>query len=257
MADNGNSMTHDKKLLVLKLSNLLFSILAVVYMSMTGEWWWLWVTLVTYFLVCIFGNSIGYHRLITHRSFTTHRYIRRVLLFMGVLTCSGSPMSWAATHRTHHKTSDTDKDPHSPYNLGFWRSVLDPSTWNHEYITTMCIRDLYRDKDVVFVDKYYFKIIVAWALILLAIDYKLFLFIYAIPSFLVPTILAFTIQWTHWHGYRNHETTDESRNNPMVSWILFGEGWHNNHHNAANKWNNKERWWEFDPPAAIIRLIKK
>lgn len=250
-------MPHELKLLALQVVNLVLALCAVVYLIVYGAWEWLWVSLGTYATICLLGNSIGYHRLLTHRSFTTYRPIRLFLIFLGMLTCAGSPYEWAATHRTHHKTSDKPEDPHSPHNLGFWKSCIGPIAWEYDAVKSLYVRDLIRDKDVQWLHRNYFITIATWAVFLLSIDVKLFLFVYALPALVTPFVLGFTIQWTHWQGYRNHETDDHSYNNPIVSWLMFGEGWHNNHHAHPARWNNQHRWWELDPPSWIIALIKK
>lgn len=59
------------------------------------------------------GNTVGYHRLLTHRSFETFRVVRWAFTALGALH-SGSPLAWVALHRLHHARSDGDDDPHSP-----------------------------------------------------------------------------------------------------------------------------------------------
>ncbi|MDG1480613.1 MAG: acyl-CoA desaturase [Myxococcota bacterium] len=64
------------------------------------------------------GNTVGYHRLLTHRSFKARPPLRWVLTLLGALH-GGSPVLWVGLHRLHHARSDTDSDPHSPIR-GFW-----------------------------------------------------------------------------------------------------------------------------------------
>lgn len=64
------------------------------------------------------GNTVGYHRLLTHRAFVAHPAVRWVLTMFGAIH-SGSPMMWVGLHRLHHARSDTDEDPHTP-TRGFW-----------------------------------------------------------------------------------------------------------------------------------------
>ena len=64
------------------------------------------------------SNTVGYHRLLSHRSFKTPNWLRYTI----TLICaqySGSPMQWVGAHRAHHTLSDTDGDPHTP-SKGFW-----------------------------------------------------------------------------------------------------------------------------------------
>ncbi len=58
---------------------------------------------------------------------------------------------------------------------------------------------------------------------------------------------------THIWGYRNYETTDDSRNNWWVGLITYGEGWHNNHHAYPTSARHGHRWWEFDSSWLVIR----
>jgi stearoyl-CoA desaturase (delta-9 desaturase) len=58
-------------------------------------------------------------------------------------------------------------------------------------------------------------------------------------------------------GYRNFETGDDSRNVSILAWTSWGQGWHNNHHAKPYAWSNWEKWWEWDVPSLVIRMIKK
>jgi stearoyl-CoA desaturase (delta-9 desaturase) len=61
---------------------------------------------------------------------------------------------------------------------------------------------------------------------------------------------------THMWGYRNYDTEDHSRNNPIVAVLAFGEGWHNNHHGHPTLANHgHHRWWELDPSYWVILLL--
>jgi stearoyl-CoA desaturase (delta-9 desaturase) len=61
----------------------------------------------------------------------------------------------------------------------------------------------------------------------------------------------------HIWGYRNHNVNDKSRNNWLASVLALGEGWHNNHHANPGRWWQGEKWWEFDPPAFMIKYFFK
>ncbi len=65
------------------------------------------------------GNTVGYHRLLTHRAFKCGPGLRAALTLLGAAH-SGSPMVWVGLHRLHHSTSDSEDDPHSPKFRGFW-----------------------------------------------------------------------------------------------------------------------------------------
>src|SRR6185312_10431704 len=75
------------------------------------------------FLTGVVGITLGYHRYLTHGSFSTYRWVRRTLAFIGGLAGEGSALMWVATHRKHHEFSDHEGDPHSPRE-GFWWSHM-------------------------------------------------------------------------------------------------------------------------------------
>ena len=65
------------------------------------------------------GNTVGYHRMLTHRAFKATPFTRTLFTWLGAAH-SGSPMVWVGLHRLHHSTSDSEDDPHSPRHRGFW-----------------------------------------------------------------------------------------------------------------------------------------
>ena len=72
--------------------------------------------IVLYLATGLFGITLGYHRLLTHRTFKTPRWVERVLATCGVLSMQRGPLEWVGHHRMHHAHVDTPKDPHSPRN---------------------------------------------------------------------------------------------------------------------------------------------
>jgi len=99
--------------------------------------------------------------------------------------------------------------------------------------------------------------IILWSVLLLILSPAIFYFLYVIPVFLTFVSLDLFVLLTHKYGYISHSTTDNSKNNWFISLILWGEGWHNNHHNNPRKWNLKENWWEIDLLSYCIMLVKK
>mgnify|MGYP000959649608 FL=1 len=96
----------------------------------------LWVaTAVLTTLYSGYGISIGFHRLLSHRTFETYDVVRKMLLLLGCQGAQGSPVTWSLIHnRSHHAHTDTDKDVHTP-TKGIWYSLFG---WifhkeNHEF----------------------------------------------------------------------------------------------------------------------------
>ncbi|HZZ77376.1 MAG TPA: fatty acid desaturase, partial [Gemmataceae bacterium] len=72
------------------------------------------LTLILGFITGVFGITLGFHRCLTHGSFSTYPWVRRALAFVGGLAGEGSAIMWVAVHRKHHEFSDHEGDPHSP-----------------------------------------------------------------------------------------------------------------------------------------------
>src|SRR5262249_33335950 len=87
------------------------------------SWSGLTVCLILYVLAGI-GVTMGYHRLLTHRSFQTPKAVEYILSVLGSLANQGGPLQWVAAHRIHHAHSDQEGDPHSPRDGGWWAHVL-------------------------------------------------------------------------------------------------------------------------------------
>src|SRR5262245_61577862 len=66
------------------------------------------------YLVRMFAITAAYHRYFSHRSYKTSRAFQFVLALLGTTATQKGPLWWAATHRDHHKYSDTERDVHSP-----------------------------------------------------------------------------------------------------------------------------------------------
>lgn len=68
----------------------------------------------------LLGMNIGYHRLLTHRSFSCPRWMERSLAVVGACCLEESPTVWVALHRQHHSAADKEEDPHSPVRSFLW-----------------------------------------------------------------------------------------------------------------------------------------
>ena len=239
----------------LQVLNHLLLVFGLGYCVITGEWYWLLYSLITYWIIGVLGINIGYHRLISHRSFETNVWIERLLAVIGIITTIGSPLAWTALHRQHHMCADADGDPHSPKRLGKIKAWF--GLWKVEILKPSLIKDLRKDRFYRETHRWYFPIVIAYATILFVIDPLLVVFIYAIPAVFVLHSTSTIIVVAHIHGYKTHKVEDESRNSWIASLITLGEGWHNNHHANSRNWKQGEKWWEIDPPSWIIRIIKK
>ena len=95
-------------------------------------------------------------------------------------------------------------------------------------------------------------------IILALIDWRIAVFLISIPAVVTFHSAGMVNSICHKWGYRLFNTPDKSTNNLFVNLITLGSGLHNTHHAKPYGWNNKERWYELDLPAWIIKnfLIK-
>ena len=245
--------------------------------AMYGLWGWgfSWVDLmllVVMYLASGLGITIGYHRLFTHRSFTTFRPVAVLLGVLGSMAVEGPLLRWVATHRCHHRHSDEKDDPHSPNHFGggvfgviagWWHAHMGWIFETKSTDLTHFVNDLRSDKLLRGVS----RLFPVWVLL----------------GFLIPAVLGgvITQSWTgallgflwgglvrvfivhhatwsinsvcHLWGRRPFDCRDESRNNFLCGVLAFGEGWHNNHHAFPSSARHGLRWWEFDMSYTVIR----
>lgn len=209
------------------------------------------------------GITLGWHRLLTHRSFATPRWLKLVLTACGCLTLQHGPIEWVGTHRMHHRHTDADEDPHSPKH-GF--------LWSHMRWTFLKTQpdprpfatDLQRDPAIALLDRFYWAVPLVLGIVLLVAGELITPGLgvsWVIWGVAIRTVLVFHAIWfvnsaAHTWGYKNFpDCSDDSRNNWWVALIAFGEGWHNNHHADPRCAAHGRRWWEFDPTYLTIRLL--
>jgi stearoyl-CoA desaturase (delta-9 desaturase) len=231
----------------------------------TFSWSGLVVCAILY-LLAGFGITLGFHRLLTHRSFRTPKWLEYFFAVLGCLANQGGPLQWAAIHRVHHRHSDGDEDPHSPTH-GWWWSHL---FWWFPYVADLdepvsyrrYVMDLARDPVHRWLDKYHY----VPALILVPLLYLLgelwggVGLSWVVWGLFVRVTMLLHATWlvnsaAHAWGYRSHATRDRSTNLWWVALLTLGEGWHNNHHAFPRSARHGLRWWEIDMTYWLIRLM--
>ena len=76
------------------------------------------VIALVFYWVSGLGVTVGYHRYFTHGSFKAKTGLRVALAVAGSLAIEGPVITWVSDHRRHHKYSDKEGDPHSPWRYG-------------------------------------------------------------------------------------------------------------------------------------------
>ena len=211
----------------------------------------------------MFGVTAGYHRYFSHRTYKLGRVPQFLLAFLAQTSAQKGVLWWASHHRDHHRFSDSEQDPHSPRQHGFWHShvgwILSAA---HTDYDRNGIKDFERFPELRFLSAHHW--ICPWLLGIFAFELGRWMGVGGMSglmwAFLLPTVLlwhgTFTINsLCHVWGSRRFETTDTSRNNWVLALLTLGEGWHNNHHAYQSSCRQGLRWWEVDPTFYALRVL--
>jgi len=221
----------------------------------TGITWQALVICVTLYWLRIFAIGAGYHRLFSHRAYSTSRAFQFLLAFLSQSTAQKSVLWWASKHRHHHLHSDTAHDVHSPRHKGFLYSHVG---WifdrKHDRPDMAKVPDLARHPELMWLHKYE----LAPAVILAIVCFLAAGWSGLVVGFLWSTVLVYHATFcinslAHVQGSKRYVTGDDSRNNWLLALFTMGEGWHNNHHAFQSSVRQGFKWWEIDPTYYILR----
>jgi len=253
-------------------------VIAMVYGWMGSVLGWRDIlVLVVCYVVIGSGVTVGYHRLLTHRSFKCSRLLRAAFAALGSAAAEGPVIDWVATHRKHHQYSDVEGDPHSPH-VGHgsgWRGALHGLFHAHVgwVFSDMDVadesryaKDLLADPWIRFVDRTF----VLWVILGLAFAFGLgvvltgsvkggltaLLWGGAARIFLLHHATFSINSLTHFFGRQDYETGDQSRNLAWLAIPTWGEAWHNNHHAFPTSYRHGLKRWQIDPSAGMIRVLE-
>jgi len=99
----------------------------VLSLLMFVPWYFSWTGLVVaifgFPLYGLFGITLCYHRILTHRGLTIPKWLEHIFAILGVCSLQDTPARWVAVHRLHHQHSDHEDDPHSPLVNFLWAHV--------------------------------------------------------------------------------------------------------------------------------------
>jgi stearoyl-CoA desaturase (delta-9 desaturase) len=255
-----------------------------VFIAAVLVFWGRWVDasdLVAFGLMYVtagFGVTVGFHRLLTHRSFQTYRPVEYVFAAVGSMSVQGPVIDWVADHRKHHAHADEEGDPHSPH-VDFddgWRGALRGLFHAHMgwlFVTQGQARrrkyapDLVEDRGMRVLSRSFPWLALAGLaipfLVGLALDQTL---AGALSALLwggfVRIFLQHHVTWSinsvcHFFGRRRFAVEDESTNVFWLALPSFGESWHHNHHAFPRSARHGLRWWEVDMSALLIRGLER
>lgn len=221
--------------------------------GMTALWWWLAGLAIT----------VGYHRYYSHKTFKVGRPIESVLLFFGSMAAQDSVLRWAFEHRMHHAHVDTDDDPYA-ITKGFWYAHMGWLFKRPVPIEKKVVSDLMQNPLVMFQHRHALASMIVTNAI--AFFFTGWLLNDYIGAFVIS--LWFRMFWLHhftWfinslaHTWGDKPFSEEQSavNNFVISFLTFGEGYHNYHHTYANDYRNGVRWYHFDPSKWLIWTLSR
>jgi stearoyl-CoA desaturase (delta-9 desaturase) len=254
----------------------LVALVAAILLWGWGLGWHDVVIALVFYWVSGLGITVGFHRYFTHGSFKAKSGLRVALAVAGSLAIEGPVITWVSDHRRHHKYSDKEGDPHSPWRYGDdWKALskgllyahigwlFDPNQTSQEKFSP----DLLADRRIKTVDKL-FPALVAVTLLLppligglwgMSIHGALTAFFWAS---LVRVALLHHVTWAinsicHTFGAEEFEVRDKSKNVAWMAIASFGESWHNLHHADPTCARHGALKGQLDPSARVIWAFEK
>lgn len=227
------------------------------------------IAFVCFYVVHMAGITVGYHRLLAHRSYKTNKAIEYLFVMAGYLGFSSSPMWWATLHRAHHRYTDTKLDPHAP-RFGIWEAYIGwflHKSYAEHLKPETCSKDMINDPLYKFLDaggnwhkahllnsfiNFSLRGVMAlvWGWEVAAVSLLAALLVQQMP------LLLNVVCHLPRAGYQNFNTADTSVNVGWVAFLTLGEGWHNNHHAFPGSARHGLKASEIDPSWIIIRFMK-
>jgi stearoyl-CoA desaturase (Delta-9 desaturase) len=230
-----------------------------------------------FYLLTGFGVTVGFHRCLTHRSFSARPALRVALALAGSLSFQGEVNGWVAVHRRHHAFTDRPGDPHSPYRYGTgpagqlrgvlhahagWLFGSDPTS-RHTYAPDMladpAMRAISRAFPILCAASLALPFAIGWAIggargALLALVW----------GGLVRIFLLQHVTWSvnslcHLLGSRPFATRrhDRATNLWPLALLSLGESWHNTHHSDPSCARHGVDRGQLDLSAEVIRVFER
>lgn len=230
------------------------------------------------YLFTAVGITVGFHRLLTHRSFQTQKPVEYLFAVLGSMAVQGPVISWVADHRKHHAHTDKDGDPHSPHvghdsgvggvlaglwhaHTGWLMSTQGRADWKRY------APDLYEDRTMRTISRQFVPILFAGLALPALAGYLVSGTVAGaltglLWGGLVRVFFVHHITWSvnsvcHFLGSRRFETDDRSTNVFWLALPSLGESWHHNHHAFPRSAVHGLKRWELDPSALIIATMEK
>ncbi len=256
-----------------------FAGVLVAIVLLWDKWvdWTSLAVLALMYVITVQGVTLGFHRLLTHRSFQTYKPVEYTIAVIGSMAVQGPVMNWVADHRKHHAHTDQEGDPHSPHGhgggikgaiTGLWYAHMgwlferSGQTEHQRYA-----RELHEDRGMRFVHKSFGLWVALGILIPAALGLALTgtwrgALEAALWGGAVRIFLAHHVTWSinsvcHFFGTRRFAIDDRSTNVFWLAPLSMGESWHHNHHTFPRSAFHGLKSWEIDPTGWVIRAMRR
>jgi stearoyl-CoA desaturase (delta-9 desaturase) len=221
------------------------------------------------YLLAGISASIIYHRILTHKAIALQPWFEKMMVVLALP--AGTPIQWVGTHRQHHLYTDVEGDPHSPHVNGFWyahcgwylgsRNVFICFPYSIGGPLRMLFDGYWRPRNRLeynhlaqdIEEQPFYK----W--ISQPLHYMLCLWLYLllllVPVFLLWEMTGILALWAilvlvynlgdsvnslgHLYGERVGNK-NKARNNALLAFFTFGEGFHANHHRSPHQLFSQE-----------------
>ncbi|ODQ68252.1 hypothetical protein NADFUDRAFT_48902 [Nadsonia fulvescens var. elongata DSM 6958] len=219
-----------------------------------------------FFYYCCSGIGItaGYHRLWSHRCYKAVLPVRIVLAAIGGAAIQGSIKWWSNGHRTHHRFTDTDKDPYNA-KKGFMYSHIGWMIFkqNPKLKGRTDISDINADPIVRFQHKHFLEVLLFMGFIFPCMVAGLgwgdwwggFIWAGIIRLTVVHQATFCVNSLAHWIGDQPFDDIRTPRDHVLTAFVTFGEGYHNFHHEFPSDYRNAIKWYQYDPTKWLIRVL--
>jgi len=249
-------------------TTLFISLTAVpAYIWFFGVSWFHVVLFLIFFAITGLSITVGYHRLFSHLTFKASWPVRLGTLIFGAAAFENSALRWAADHRAHHKHVDGEEDPYD-ISRGFFHAHIGWMLYNGKPEPPLDgVKDLQRDPLLQWQHKNYLLIAILAGFGLPTLIGLLWGGpITALGGFLLAGVarvvfvnhMTFLINsLSHTWGKQPYSKRCSARDNAVLAWFTFGEGYHNFHHAFQHDYRNGVKPWQFDPTKWSIWLLNR
>jgi stearoyl-CoA desaturase (delta-9 desaturase) len=249
---------------------LLFSLTFLI--SLVGVPWYAltvgfsWTEIVATILClgyCGMSITAGYHRLWAHKTYDAHPVLQVIFAVGGAFALQNSALHWSSDHRVHHKFVDNnDRDPYSA-KRGFWYSHIGWMLREYQasrYSDYSNVRDLQNNPIVMWQHRNYL-------LLTVLTNFGIPLLLGVLTGHIVGMLICvgflrlvlshhftfFINSLAHIWGSQPYTDENTARDNGLLAFLTYGEGYHNYHHIFEYDYRNGIRWWQFDPTKWLIK----